>query len=137
MNASKPFLALGTALLLGASSLLAQSTGTTSGGTTTGSTSTRPTPTTSTGAANPHTANPNASERAKDVQAALQKFDAERDAYIAERKALLDKLAAAKTEAERKAILEEIRAAKADRPQLGKEMREELKKLREQRKGGG
>ena len=86
----------------------------------------------------PHTVNENASDNAKAVQAVLRQFDVKRDAMAAERKALLDKLATAKTETERTAILDQLRTeqkAHADEQRaLGKEIREELKKVREQRK---
>lgn len=67
----------------------------------------------------------------------LLKFDASRDQFMAERKALLAKLEAAKTEAERKAILEQLKTENAEQRGLGKEIRDELKKVREQRKSGG
>lgn len=93
------------------------------------------------GKAAPHTVNDHASDNAKAVQAGLQKFDAQRDALIAERKALLDKLAAAKTDAERKAILDQLKAENEARHEeqkaLGKEIRDEIKKQREARKSGG
>jgi hypothetical protein len=154
MKPQKHLLAITAALLLGASSLFAQTTGgTTTGGTTTGGTSTGGTTTgtddgdkgkgssTSHGKANPHTPNPNSSATAQAVQTILQKFDANRDQFMAERKALLDKLAAATTDADRKAILEQLKtdlqAEKEQRSQLGKEIRDELKNLRQQRKSGG
>lgn len=67
----------------------------------------------------------------------LLKFDASRDQFIADRKALLAKLEAAKTDAERKAILEQLKTENAEQRGLGKEIRDELKKVREQRKSGG
>jgi hypothetical protein len=89
----------------------------------------------------PHTVNENASDNAKAVQAVLRQFDAKRDAMAAERKALIEKLNAATTETERKAILEQLRTekqAQADEQRaLGKEIREELRKVRDQRKTGG
>ncbi len=219
MKPQKHILAIATALLFGASGMLAQSTGTTSGGTTTGTTTTGST-TTSTGdttggtttggtttggtttggtttggtttggtttggtttggtttggtttggtttggtttggtttggnsmgshgksgeshgKAAPHTPNPNSSANAQAVQTILQKFDANRDQYMADRKALLDKLATATTDADRQAILDELKADQAankeQRTQLGKEIRDELKTLRQQRKSGG
>lgn len=88
----------------------------------------------------PRMPNENASDTAKAVLTVIQKFDAKRDQAIAERKALIDKLAAAKTETERQAILTQLRAeTQTEREQqtmLGKQIREELKKLREQRRGG-
>jgi hypothetical protein len=93
------------------------------------------------GKAAPHTPDAHSSDVAKAVQAVLQKFDANRDQFIADRKALLDQLAAAKTEAERKAILDQLKAEneteKHQKEQLGKEIRDELKTLRQQRKSGG
>lgn len=83
----------------------------------------------------PHTVNENASDRAKAVQGVLQKFDAQRDAMAAERKVLLDKLQAAKTDAERKAILDQLKVEQKanidEQRALGKEIRAELKKLRD------
>jgi hypothetical protein len=83
----------------------------------------------------PHTVNENASDQAKAVQGVLQKFDAQRDAMMAERKALLDKLQAAKTDAERKAILDQLKAEQKtnidEQRALGKEIRAEMKKLRD------
>lgn len=127
--------------------------GTTTGGTTTGGTTTGGTTTGSDsmgnhgksgeshGKAAPHTPNPNSSANAQAVQTILQKFDANRDQYMADRKALLDKLATATTDADRQAILDELKADKAankeQRTQLGKEIRDELKTLRQQRKSGG
>jgi hypothetical protein len=93
------------------------------------------------GKAAPHTPDDHASDNAKAVQTILQKFDANRDQFMAERQALLDKLQAAKTDAERQVILDQLRAEqqteKDQRKQLGKEIRDQLKTLREQRKGGG
>ncbi len=118
--------------------------GTSTGGTTTGGTSTGGTTTTTGsmhGKGNPHSVNPNSSAVAQAVQAILQKFDANRDQFMAERKALLAKLEAAKTDAERQAILAQLKAdlqtEKDQRAQLGKEIRDELKNLRQQRKTGG
>lgn len=118
-------------------------TGTTTGstGTATGSTATTTGRPETPGRSAPHTVNENASDNAKAVQAVLRQFDAKRDAMAAERKALIEKLNAATTEAERKAILEQLRTekqAQADEQRaLGKEIREELRKVRDQRKTGG
>jgi hypothetical protein len=152
-HANKHVIGLGAALLFSATSLLAQTAGT-SGGTTTGSSSnvgkgpagrghggdgkgTGSSP----GAAHPHTPNPNASGTAQAVQMILQKFDASRDQYMAERKALIDQLATAQTAEERKAVLAALKSdmlsEKDQRAQLGKEIRNELKTLRQQRKAGG
>jgi hypothetical protein len=88
-----------------------------------------------------HTVNEHASDNAKAVQAVLKSFDTKRDEIAAERKALLDKLHAATTDAERKTIIDQLRTeqkAQADeRRALGKEIRDELKKVREARKAGG
>ena len=111
---------------------------------------TRPTTTTGSGASNapanagkgtPHTVNENASDNAKAIQAVLKTFDAKRDALAAERKALIEKLEAAKTDLEKKAILDQLhteqQAQAEERRALGKEMRNELKKIRDQRKSTG
>ncbi len=97
-------------------------------------TTTTPPPAPAHGKASPHTLPANASDNAKAVQAVLAKFDASRDLFMAERKALIEKLNAAKTEAERKAILEQLRTENADQRALGKEIRDELKKVREKPK---
>lgn len=168
MKSQKSILAIAAALLFGASGLFAQTTsgGTTSstgttgststgsttgststtGGTTTGSTSMGGTTTGSTSMGggmgkHGHVVNPNSSAVAQAVQTILAKFDANRDQYMTERKALLDKLAAATTEADRQAILAQLKAdlqtEKDQRAQLGKEIRDELKTMRQQRKAGG
>lgn len=63
----------------------------------------------------------------------------QRDQYLADRKTLLEKLSTA-TEAEKAAILEQLRTEKqareAEERSLGKQIREDLKKLRGDRKGG-
>lgn len=73
----------------------------------------------------------NASERAKEVTALVQQFDANRDKVMAERAELMKKLEAAKTEAEKQAILTDLRnATQAERDEqakLGKQIREQLK----------
>jgi hypothetical protein len=93
------------------------------------------------GKASPHTPNENASDTAKAVQAVLSKFETQRDQAMSERRALLDKLQAAKTEVERQAIITQLRtetqAQKEEQSAMGKEIRDELKKLRDQRKTGG
>src|SRR5438105_4732480 len=58
------------------------------------------------GSAAPHTPDEHASDVAKAVQKVISDFDAKRDEHLAERKALIDKLQAATTDAERKAILD-------------------------------
>ena len=69
----------------------------------------------------------------------LATFRAQREDYLADRKAILERLKAATGE-ERKAILEELRTGSAARDEeersLGKQIRDELKQLRETRKGG-
>ena len=150
MKSQKYLLSLAAALIFGATGLLAQTSGgTTSGGTTSGTTTTTTGSTDDDsghsgkgrGKAAPHTPNEHASDVAKAIQAALQKFDATRDQFIADRKALLDKLAAATTEEEKKAVIDQLKAdhqaEKDARKQLGKEIRDELKSLRQQRKNGG
>jgi hypothetical protein len=71
----------------------------------------------------------------------IRQFDLKRDQAMAERKALIDQLAAAKTETERQAIITQLRSeTQAEREQqatLGKQIREELRKLREERRSGG
>ena len=145
MKLSKYLSALPAALLISTAAFAQTSTGTPTGSTSGGTTGTTTGSTTGTtdkhGKANPHTPNEHASDVSKAVQTVLQQFDAKRDKIIADRKALIEKLEAATTEAERKAIRAEIKAAndaqKAERAQLGKEIRDEVKNLREQRKGGG
>lgn len=123
MKTSKRFLVLMAALLIGATGLLAQSTVTPPG-------------------MNPPTVRPNvnASDNAKAMQTLLKQFETQRDQFIAARKAMLDKLPGA-TEAERKKILDELHAdqkARNDEQRaLAKQIRDELKKLRDARKSGG
>lgn len=68
-------------------------------------------------------------------------FQASRDAYLADRSKLIDDLKKATTEAEREKILEALKQEKVEREveerNLGKQIREELKKLRDARKSGG
>lgn len=84
--------------------------------------------------------NEHASDTAKAVHTVIATFQANRETYLAERKVLLEKLKTA-SETERKAILEQLRTDKqereADERNLGKQIREELKSLREARKTGG
>ena len=121
--------------------------GTTTGGSTTGGSTTGTTTTTSTPDGNAKGKdkekvkgpNENASQRAKDVHAVLDQFKTLREGYLAERKALLEKLKTAKDD-EKKAILDQLKADSAKREEeeraLGKQIRDELKSLRETRKGG-
>lgn len=127
----------------------APGTGTSTGGNAnTGGTTTATGNTTAGGTANPGgTTNPrgkgpaaNASENAKAVHKVIADFQLQRDQYLAERKTLLEKLRTA-TETERKTILEQLRAENEKRADeeraLGKQIREELKKLRDERKSAG
>ena len=69
----------------------------------------------------------------------LATFRAQREDYLAQRKATIERLKTATAE-ERKALLEELRTGSASRDEeeraLGKQIRDELKQLRESRKGG-
>lgn len=119
--------------------------GTTTGGSTTGGSTTGTTTTTPTTGGNAKGKdkekekgpNENASQRAKDVHEVLAQFRTLREDYLAERKALLEKLKTAK-EDEKKAILDQLRADSSKRDEeeraLGKQIRDELKSAR---KGGG
>jgi hypothetical protein len=73
------------------------------------------------------------------VRTLLQDFATKREQYIAERKALIEKLKTA-TDAEKKQILDQLKAdqqARIDEQrELAKQIRDELKKLREARKSG-
>ena len=86
--------------------------------------------------AQPKTINPNASENAKAVLTLLQDFKGKREAYIAERKALIATLKDA-SEEDRKKILETLRSEQkervAEQRAMAKAIREEM---REQRKKG-
>ena len=108
---------------------------TVSGNTTTGNTTTSP------GKSGGKGPNENASDTAKAVHEVIAKFQADRETYLAERRKLLDELKKATTEAERQKILEELRKDKQEREEdernLGKQIREQLKTLREDRKSGG
>jgi hypothetical protein len=74
------------------------------------------------------------------VHAVIEQFQTQREQYLSERKALLEKLKTA-SDAEKKQILEQLRTDKESRENeersLGKQIREELKKLRDERKTGG
>jgi len=84
--------------------------------------------------------NENASQRAKDVHAVIEAFKTQRETYLADRKALLEKLKLA-PELEKAKILEELRKEKelreTEERSLGKQIREELKGLRGERKTAG
>ena len=75
-----------------------------------------------------------------DLQNLIKQFDAQRDAFLAQRKADLDKLKNA-TEAERAKLLADMKAKgmelSAEQRELARNIREELKKLRAARKTGG
>jgi hypothetical protein len=83
--------------------------------------------------------NENASDNAKAIHVALEKFKAERTRLLDERAAVLEKLKGA-SDAEKKAILEQLRVESKAREEeeraLAKQVREELKKIREDRKVG-
>jgi hypothetical protein len=122
--------------------------GSTTGGSTTGGTTTTTTPTTTTttgGNANakgkdkPKGPNANASDNAKEVHEVLAEFRTIREGYLAQRKALLEQLKGA-SEEKKKEILEQLRKESAERDEeeraLGKQIRDDLKKLRETRGTG-
>jgi Skp family chaperone for outer membrane proteins len=75
-----------------------------------------------------------------DLQALIQKFDAQRDVILAQRRADLEKLKNA-TAAERAKLLSDMKAKgmelSAEQRELARNIREELKKLRAARKTGG
>ena len=83
--------------------------------------------------------NENASQNAKDVHKVLAEFRTVREGYLAERKALLEQLKGA-SEEKKKELLEQLRADSAAREEeersLGKQIRDDLKKLRDARKTG-
>jgi hypothetical protein len=87
------------------------------------------------------TLNENASDNAQAVQKLLNTFDAKRDSFIAERQKLVDQLSAAKTDEERTKILAEMKKEQElrqdEQRDLAKEIRGQLKSLRDQRKTGG
>jgi hypothetical protein len=135
--------------------------GTTTGGTTTGGTTTETTTTggsttttteTTTTSENngkakgkekgrgPQGPNENASDTARAVHGVIADFRAQREAYLTDRKALLESLKGASEEA-KAAILSELRKMNEEREteerSLGKQIREELRGLRGERKSGG
>jgi hypothetical protein len=77
---------------------------------------------------------------AADVKSAMDQFTAKRDAMIKDRQALLDQLKDA-TADERKAILDQMQAQQKDlletQRALGRQIREELRKLRQSQPAGG
>lgn len=91
------------------------------------------------GKANPHDPNPNASSAANAIQAVLQKFDGARDKIVNDRKALIDQLAAAKSDTERQSVLAQLKAeeqsVQEQQRTTAKEIRAELQALRRQRTG--
>jgi hypothetical protein len=123
----------------GTGSTVTPPTGTTGG--TTGNTTVTPKPTTpptgtpTTGttppAAMPPRPNENASDRAKEVTAIVQQFDANRERAMAERAETMRRLDAATTETEKQAILTQLRtetqAERDEQAKLGKQIREQLK----------
>lgn len=68
----------------------------------------------------------------------IEAFQAKRETYLSDRKALLEKLKTA-SEAEKALIMQDLRKEKQVREDeersLGKQIREDLKKLRDDRKG--
>jgi len=88
-----------------------------------------------------HAAEAPAKEKpAADVKAAMDQFSAKRDAMIKERQALLDQLKNATAE-QRKAILDQMQAQQKDlletQRALGRQIRDELRKLRQSQPAGG
>ena len=81
-----------------------------------------------------------AEKPAADVKSAMDQFSAKRDAMIKDRQALLDQLKNATAE-ERKAILDQMQAQQKDlletQRALGRQIREELRKLRQSQPAGG
>ncbi|PTY06308.1 hypothetical protein DB347_12805 [Opitutaceae bacterium EW11] len=73
------------------------------------------------------------------VRALIKEFETKREQYISDRKALIARLQGA-TADERKQILEQLRTEQQSRIEeqraLAKQIREELKTLRQQRKSG-
>ncbi len=88
-----------------------------------------------------HLPDPHASANSNAVQAILHQFDSSRDQLVSQRQALIDQLAAAKTDSERNAILAELRdeqkTMQDSERATAKEIRAELQNLRHQRAGGG
>jgi Spy/CpxP family protein refolding chaperone len=80
------------------------------------------------------------SENAEALHGLLNQFREQRDQYIAARQALMQRLRTC-TDAERQQILEQLRlenqARVAEQRALGKQIRDELRRLREQRRTGG
>lgn len=80
-----------------------------------------------------------------EIQNLIKDFATQRDAMLAARKALLDQLKAATTDADKQAIIAQLRAQmqdlRADQRELGKQIREQLRELRKNRPttgtGGG
>lgn len=87
-----------------------------------------------------HLPDPHASANSNAVQAILHQFDSSRDQLVAQRQALIDQLAAAKTDTERNTILAELRdeqkSMQDSERATAKEIRAELQNLRHQRGGG-
>lgn len=87
-----------------------------------------------------HLPDPHASANSNAVQAILHQFDSSRDQLVSQRQALIDQLAAAKTDTERNAILAELhdeqKSMQDSARATAKEIRAELQNLRHQRGGG-
>src|SRR5207302_9310952 len=81
-----------------------------------------------------------AEKPAADVKAAMDQFSAKRDAMIKEHQALLDQLKTATAE-QKKAILAQMQAQQKDlletQKALGRQIRDELRKLRQSQPPGG
>lgn len=81
-----------------------------------------------------------AEKPAADVKAAMDQFSAKRDAMLKDRQALFDQLKNA-TDEQRKAILAQMKAQEKDMLEtqraLGRQIRDELRKLRQGQPAGG
>jgi hypothetical protein len=79
-------------------------------------------------------------DKPADVQKAIDQFNAKRDAMIADRQAMLDRLKNATAE-DKKAILDQMQAQQKDlldaQRALGRQIRDELRKLRQSQPSGG
>jgi len=75
-----------------------------------------------------------------DVQKSIEQFNVKRDAMIADRQAMLDQLKNA-TADQKKAILDQMQAQQKDlleaQRALGRQIRDELRKLRQSQPAGG
>lgn len=77
-----------------------------------------------------------AAQSATDVKKDMEKFNAQRDAMLAERQALINQLKNA-TEAQRKAILEKMKEIGDSQRELSKQIREDIRKLRQSQGSSG